>query len=387
KVVGDDLPLLVDSIIELVAISDVLIINGGLGPTVDDLTAQALSKAIDSPIKQNQQALQYLQEWAEARKFLLTESNLKQAELPAVCDIIDNPYGSAVGFSCVHNECLIMCTPGVPSELKPMVERDLLPRIREQGAIQETNIITRLRLFGITESGLQDLIDEKMVDLPNTVEIGFRVQLPVLEVKIITKGESSQALNLKWTDRFCRQFSDYIIGRDSTRLSQALNQTLLATNNTITTAESCTGGLIAAGITSEAGSSKVFEAGFVTYSNSIKSLVLDVQEETLTKFGAVSEQVVLEMASGALTTSGADVAIAVSGIAGPDGGSDDKAVGTVWIAWGKRDTLQAREFFLPMSRHRFQQLTSAIAMDLVRRDLLDLKTDVDYFGELKKNKS
>lgn len=383
KVVGDDLGLLVSSIQELAEISDVLIINGGLGPTVDDLTSQALSMAVDSPIVRNQQALDYLNSWAEARKFIVSESNLKQADLPECCDIIDNPKGSAVGFSCVHNGCLIMCTPGVPSEFKPMVEKDILPRIRQHGAIEVTNHITRLRLFGITESGLQDMINQRFADWPEAVDIGFRVQLPVLEVKIVTIGESSLELNQEWTDKFVSEFSDYVIGRDSTRLSQALNQVLADSNKTITTAESCTGGMIASAITSEAGSSSVFEAGFVTYSNAMKSELLNVKTSTLEQYGAVSEQVVLEMASGAIAVSHADMAIAVSGIAGPDGGTVDKPVGTVWIAWGKLGTLQAREFFLPMSRLRFQQITTAIAMDLVRRELLGLATSVDYFGELK----
>lgn len=384
KVVGDDLSLLVSSIQELAATSDVLIINGGLGPTVDDLTSQALSQAIDSPIARNQQALEMLQQWADARSFMLTESNLKQVDLPTACKIIDNPKGSAVGFSCVHNDCLIMCTPGVPSEFKPMVENELLPRIREFGSIEVTNHITRLRLFGITESGLQDMINLQFPDWPDDVDIGFRVQLPVIEVKIVTIGDASLELNRIWTDKFSTYFSSYIIGRNSTRLSQALNEALKQLNKTLTTAESCTGGLIASGITSEAGSSRVFEAGFVTYSNEIKSSVLNVDVDTLAQQGAVSEKIVLEMAKGALAVSKADYAVAVSGIAGPDGGTEEKPVGTVWIAWGQSDNLRARKFLLPMSRHRFQQMTTAIAMDLVRRELLDLPTDVDYFGELKR---
>ncbi|MCL4162040.1 UNVERIFIED_CONTAM: hypothetical protein GTU68_050492, partial [Idotea baltica] len=211
KVVGDDLQLLVSSIQELAAVSDVLIVNGGLGPTVDDLTSLALSQAIDSPIERNQQALQILQQWADARGFVLTDSNLKQVDLPVACDIIDNPHGSAVGFSCVDKDCLIMCSPGVPSEFKPMVENELLPRIREHGAIEVTNHITRLRLFGITESGLQDMINQNFSDWPDSVDVGFRVQLPEIEVKIATIGDASLELNRIWTDKFAAHFSDYII--------------------------------------------------------------------------------------------------------------------------------------------------------------------------------
>lgn len=386
KVVGDDTPLLISSIQELAAVSDVLVINGGLGPTVDDLTALALSQAIDSPLERNTDAYAKLDEWATRRGFVMTESNLKQTELPAACEIIDNPNGSAVGFRCVFNDCLIMCTPGVPSEFKPMVENHILPLIRKHGRIEARSKITRLRLFGITESGLQDTVNEIFPDWPSEVELGFRVQLPVIEVKFATVGDEFLALNQEWAEKFEAHFSDYVIGRDSVRLTQALNLALHQNDMTITTAESCTGGQIAAGITSEAGSSQVFEAGFVTYSNRMKTLTLGVAEEMLNQHGAVSEEVVVAMAEGALNASSADIAVSISGIAGPTGGSDDKPVGLVWMAWGRAGAIKARKFFLPMGRVAFQRTATALAMDLVRREVLGLSTEVDYFSELKKKR-
>ncbi len=384
KVVGDDMPLLVSSIRELAEVSDMLIINGGLGPTIDDLTAQALSIATSSPLKRHPEALKELESWAKPRGFVLTESNLKQTDLPENCEIIENPRGSAVGFHCNYSDCLIMCTPGVPSEFKPMVENQLLSLIRQQGDIQETSKITRLRLFGITESGLQDIVNKVFPDWPETVDLGFRVQLPVVEIKVATVGKKYDELNDIWTDKFINQFSDYVIGRDSTRLTQSLNLALLETGKKITLAESCTGGLIASGITAEAGSSAVFEAGFVVYSNEMKQSMLGVNQETLKQHGAVSEQVVRELAEGALKVSGADIALAISGIAGPTGGSDDKPVGTVWMAWGESGEIRARRFFFPVTRIAFQRTAAAIAMDLVRRELLGLTTEVDYFSELKR---
>ncbi len=386
KVVGDDLDLLVSSIKELSAISDVLIVNGGLGPTVDDMTALAVSKALDSPLVRNADAYLKLDEWATRRGFVMTESNLKQVDLPEICEIIDNPVGSAVGFRCEYDDCLIMCTPGVPSELKPMVENYLLPLIREFGAIDATSHITRLRLFGITESGLQDSVNEKFPDWPADVELGFRVQLPLIEVKFTTVGDESLDLNKLWADKFYALFSDYVIGRDDLRLTQALNQALAHKEWVLTTAESCTGGLVAAGVTSEAGSSLVFEAGYVTYSNRQKQSMLGVDEGILEQHGAVSEATVLAMASGALHASGADIALAISGIAGPSGGTPEKPVGLVWMAWGKAEQLKARRFFLPMGRAGFQRTATAIAMDLVRREVLGLPTNVDYFSELKKKR-
>ncbi len=387
KVVGDDLTLLVDSIQELSKVSDVLVVNGGLGPTVDDLTSLALSKAVESPLVRNADAYAKLAEWADRRGFVITESNLKQVNLPKVCEIIDNPRGSAVGFRCIFNECLILCTPGVPSEFKPMVENHLLPLICEHGAIEAKSHITRLRVFGITESGLQDTVNEVFPNWPANVELGFRVQMPVIEVKFTTIGDELVELNQLWANKFRTHFSDYVIGVDGIRLTQALNQALHEKGLVITTAESCTGGLIASGITSEAGSSKVFEAGYVVYSNKIKESMLGVSKQTLIDHGAVSEEVVRELVIGAIEKSGADIGLAISGIAGPDGGTAEKPVGTVWMAWGRAGAIKARRFFFPVARLAFQKTASAIAMDLVRREVLGLSTEVDYFSELKKKRS
>lgn len=385
-VVGDDLSLLVKSISELSSVSDVLVINGGLGPTVDDLTALALSESVGSPLVRNSDAMVHLKKWAEPRGFLLTDSNLKQADLPVCCDVVDNPVGSAVGFKCEHNDCLILCTPGVPSEFKLMVEKQILPLIKKHGKLTQSSRITRIRLFGVTESGLQDIVNEKFPDWPQEVELGFRVQLPVIEVKFTTFGEELDSLNLLWADKFKSMFRDYVIGENDTRLSQALNLALQSKSMIVTTAESCTGGAIAAGITSESGSSAVFNGGFVVYSNQMKESVLGVQRATLDTFGAVSQETVIEMAEGALRVSGADIAIAISGIAGPTGGTELKPVGTVWLAWGGIGKIKSRRFYLPIGRFAFQRTATAMAMDLVRRDVLGLSTEVDYFSELKRRR-
>lgn len=389
-VVGDDLNLLVEAIESLSQKSDIVVVNGGLGPTRDDLTALALSKVSGRALVQNAEALAHLKSWAEQRNFILTESNLKQAELPDGCDVLDNKRGSAVGFSLELNNSLIVCTPGVPSEFKFMVDEQLVPVIKTRANVESANQVTRLRVFGITESGLQDMINESFPEWPAEVDLGFRVQMPVIEVKLTTQHARHSDLNQRWTDKFCAKFSDYIIGREGTRLTQALNRALFEKKLVMTTAESCTGGAIAAGITSEAGSSEVFSGGFVVYSNAMKHSLLAVSERDLAQEGAVSKTVVEQMATGALKQSGADVAIAISGIAGPTGGTEEKPVGTVWMAWGmsaaegREAVTESRKFFFPMSRLAFQRTSTAIAMDLVRRFVLGLDTQVDYFSELKR---
>ncbi|MEO0368265.1 MAG: CinA family nicotinamide mononucleotide deamidase-related protein, partial [Pseudomonadota bacterium] len=383
-VVGDEFSTLVTSIKNLSLDADVLIVNGGLGPTVDDLTATALASATEVEIERHPEAMAHLEKWADSRGFEVTPANLKQADLPTGADVIANPYGSAVGFEMMLNECQVICTPGVPGEFKPMVESHVIPAIRQLGELPETSQITRMRFFGITESGMQDLIDEAFPDWPSDVELGFRVQLPVLELKVKTIGADNAALNRQWSEKLLNRFSDYFLGYDNTRLPEALNDVLRTKRLKIATAESCTGGSIAASITSEPGSSDVFEAGFVTYSNPMKTEILGVPEATLIEFGAVSDETVRAMVQGALRVSNADVAIAVSGIAGPGGGSEEKPVGAAFVAFGTRKELQVRKFFLPVRRTMFQNILTAICLDLVRRYVAELPVDVDYYGELRK---
>ncbi len=384
QVVGDDLALLVKSIQDLTQRADILVVNGGLGPTVDDLTAQALAQAAGVPLAQHPEALQHLQRWADKRGFVITPSNLKQADLPLGCDVIANPHGSAVGFALNVNACLVLCTPGVPSEFKPMVEDEVLPRIRAKGQISATSTISRIRIFGISESGLQDIINQDFPDWPAQVGLGFRVQMPVLELKVTTVGADLQAANHLWAQRLRDRFADYYLGEDNTSLPFAVQQSLLGKNLTLVTAESCTGGTIASLITSEAGSSRVFKAGFVTYSNDIKHAVLAVCTETLEQHGAVSKETVLEMAFGALARSQSQIAVAVSGIAGPDGGTAEKPVGTVFIAFGRVNDMRVRQLFLPVARGVFVRMVSAMALDLVRRFVEGLDTEVDYYRELRR---
>jgi nicotinamide-nucleotide amidase len=170
------------------------------------------------------------------------------------------------------------------------------------------------------------------------------------------------------------------VSEGDTRLPEYMVQLLTMQGQKITTAESCTGGLIASMLTTVSGSSEVFEAGFVTYSNEIKAQMLGVKSSTLDQHGAVSEPVVREMVRGALDRSGADLGVAVSGVAGPTGGSEEKPVGTVWLAWGSVSSIKARKFFVPRSRVVFQQIVAALGLDLIRREVLGIENEPDYYG-------
>ena len=382
--VADDLALLVSEITYMASTSDILIINGGLGPTVDDLTAQALALAIEEELSQHPQALAHLTNWCQQRGAELNGPNLKQAILPKDCQIIANKNGSAVGFYVRYNNCDIYCTPGVPHELETMLIEQIIPAISEGLPRDLITDVTRLQVFGLGESSLQNIINEQLPQWPATIELGFRAGMPLLEVKLTTKTKKDLALKSIWQKKLANVLGDHLIaeikGKPKPLAEHVLNQ-LQQHDLKVTTAESCTGGLIASKLTEISGSSMNFEAGFVTYSNEMKTAMLDVPANLFEQYGAVSEKVVVAMAKGSLLKSNADLTIAVSGVAGPNGGTKEKPVGTVWFAWGSIDNIKTQCLLLPYKRHQFQKFVAAIGLDLLRRYQQNVTTIPNYVVE------
>ncbi len=377
--IPDDMALLVREMERLSKTAQVLIVNGGLGPTSDDMTAEALAKVIGRPLAVHPEAMAHLQAWSVKRNYALSEANNKQAFLPKDIDLVANESGSAVGFKVKHNACLIICTPGVPHELKTMLVKEILPELTTMlpDSIQPKRV--RYRIFGYGESNLQQAIHEHYPDWPEQIELGFRASMPLLELKLKVDRKEDHALLDIWKTKIEQLLGAHIVTQDDRSLAEVLVNLLTDRKLKVTCAESCTGGKIASMLTEVSGSSKVFEAGFVTYANHIKASVLGVSEDTLATEGAVSEAVVRQMLEGALNASHADLGVAVSGIAGPNGGTDDKPVGTVWLAWGSKTNIHAHQFYFPGNRLFFQKIVSALALDLIRRELLNLNEEADYF--------
>jgi nicotinamide-nucleotide amidase len=382
--IADDIKLLVNEIRLMAAQADILIINGGLGPTVDDLTAQALAEATERELTEHPKALEHLVYWCEKRGVKLNTPNLKQAILPENCYIIPNNQGSAVGFNVNYLNCDIYCTPGVPRELKMMLNEEISPEIAKNLPSELISDVTRLQVFGLGESTLQKMIDEKLPGWPESIELGFRAGMPLLEVKLTTKNQKGHDIKLSWQKKLLKVLGDHLIGHiddEPLTLSAHVLSKLAKNNLKITTAESCTGGLISSMITQVSGASELFEAGFVTYSNNMKTKLLGVPEQLLKKHGAVSQEVVVAMANGALKSSSAHYAIAVSGVAGPNGGSDEKPVGTVWLAWGTVEKMKSVCLLMPLPRQYFQKYVASIGLDLVRRELINSEEIPHYIVE------
>lgn len=377
--VGDDLALLEQEIARIAGFSDVLVVNGGLGPTVDDLTAQALANVMGVDLLEHPQAMADLEQWCKSKNIAFNAANKKQAILPDGVGLVPNATGSAVGFSAEINGCTVYCTPGVPSELKTMFSEEILPRLPLDSNAKVKR--QRYRVFGMGESGIQERVFKSGLKLPKELELGFRASLPMLELKLQANHEQDYSLLEHFSEQVEQLFGAHIVTDDNRSIAHVVKDLLLAQSKRVTFAESCTGGLISSMMTELDGASGVFDAGFVTYSNEMKQKMLGVEEATLIEHGAVSQAVVEQMLSGALDRSDADLGVAVSGIAGPQGGTTDKPVGTVWVAWGGKSEIKAHCFYFPVDRKRFQILVAALGFDLLRRELMQVNEEAAYFKE------
>lgn len=377
--VPDEMALLISEMERLSQLYDVLIVNGGLGPTQDDMTAEALAEVLGKQITEHTEAMSHLKSWCEQKNYHLSEANKKQAMLPEGIDLLANKIGSAVGFWAMHNHCRIYCTPGVPHELKLMLREEILSHIKTYDDSKKQTKRLRYSTFGYGESKLQQMLAETLPDWPDYLEQGFRASLPLIELKLKVDQVEYHASLMEWGKKIEDLLGDHIVASDQRSIARVVVDLLSQKGKKVTFAESCTGGKIASLITEVSGASSVFEAGIVSYSNDIKHQVLQVSKESLEQQGAVSEAVVREMLRGALRLSGADLGVSVSGIAGPNGGTPEKPVGTVWLAWGSKEDIKARQFYFPGSRVFFQEVVSALALDLIRRELIGSQEEPVYF--------
>ena len=304
-------------------------------------------------------------------------ANIKQADLPASAIIFSDAPGSAVAFYLQLGKALVIATPGVPSELKYITLQDILPFLEQRFNLVKNGSWQQYQLFGIGESSLQQLLNEHFPTLTEAYFIGFRANFPYVELKLKPRLPETDPTQLQ---KLLQHLNAHILGPAHSSAASALVEQLHKHAKTLATAESCTGGLIASEITRIAGCSSVFPGSIVSYSNTTKQQLLNVDENLLEKHGAVSEPVVKAMLVGLLHSIPANYGIAVSGIAGPDGGSEEKPVGTVWIAWGNLEQLHTVQLQINQPRLQFQRLVSAIALDLVRRQLTSQSLQPHYLS-------
>lgn len=369
--VDDDLDRIVTTIRRFSAQHRIVIATGGLGPTSDDLTTEAAAKAGDVGLRRDQNVVGDIREKFKAFGRVMPESNAKQGDFPEGAEILSNAVGTAPGFAISLGDARFFFVPGVPREMKHIffdsILRDIAP-LADPRSYQ-----VHLRTFGMTESGVAEVL-AGLEQEHEGLTLGYRAHFPEIEVKVHVRAESLGDAERR-ADSIAQQvrllLGDAVFGGRGDSFPEVVGKALRDHQKTLAVAESCTGGRVGEMLTRVPGASDYLLLDAVVYANSAKSAVLGVSDDVLRAHGAVSAETAAEMAEGALRVVGSDIAVSITGVAGPGGGSEDKPVGTIWFGLaqkGKPTITKHRK--LPWGRDRVQILASYVALDLVRRAAL-----------------
>lgn len=368
--IGDDRMEILKTLKEESALAPTIIITGGLGPTADDITKPVLSEYFGGEMIVNQEVLKHLENmFRDIFKKPFTERNAMQALLPSACKVLMNNYGTAPGMQFEKDGAIFFSLPGVPYEMQGLMQEHVLPllKLRFPGKL----IIHRtLITIGIGESYLADHIQKFEESLPANIKIAYLPGNGLLRLRLTARGQegSDTALILeKKMHELSHLCGEWVISEKDLSLPQIVLKMMNERDLTLATAESCTGGYIAHLLTSEAGSSSVYKGSIISYANEVKKDLLGVTAEMLSTEGAVSEITVTQMAEAARRTLKTNYALSVSGIMGPDGGSEKKPVGTVWIAVASEQQTVARQFHFRYNRMQNIRMTANAALNELRK--------------------
>ena len=347
-VVGDERQTIWKAVDEAMHSSDAVLVTGGLGPTKDDITKKLLCEYFNSELVESAMALDNVRRIFESRGYELTPVNRAQALVPRCCEVLNNDLGTAPCMWFARVGKVLVSLPGVPFEMEWLMRNRVIPKLQE--TFKTDIIITKnILVQGIGESFLSDLIEPWELSLPKHIKLAYLPVAGLTKLRLTVHGSYDPSI-LKGLYDLAGQ---YIVGEDCETLDELVHKTLTGRGLTLATAESCTGGNIARLLTAQAGASAYFKGGVVAYSNEVKENALGVKHSTLETHGAVSEETVREMVEGVRERLGADLAIATTGIAGPDGGTKEKPVGTVWIAVANATHTEAK--LLQFGANRRQQ--------------------------------
>ncbi len=355
--------------------AQICIATGGLGPTLDDLSAQACANAAGVGLTLNRQALDSMAIFYKRRGFEMTKTDTGQAMLPQGAKVLVNDHGTAPGFYIHIKKCLFFFLPGVPSEMKAMFKTKVMSVLKEQFKMTDLVLIERLTVFGLGESKVGAALVGFEKEFKG-LTLGFRARFPVVEVKIVGKGEIQDKNEIhaalkKAVQWAVNKLEGKVVSTKGLSLAGEVGQLLVEQNKTLAVAESCTGGLIANMMTDLSGSSDYFLFSGVTYSNEAKVNVLGVKQQTLIEVGAVHEKIAEQMAYGAKKKAGSDFAISTTGIAGPTGGSKEKPVGMVCIGMATENGSRAKTFVFPYEdRLMNKKVFAATALEMLRQYLV-----------------
>jgi nicotinamide-nucleotide amidase len=353
--------------------TDVVLITGGLGPTSDDITKQTLCEFFNTRLVSNSEVLGMIEEMMSRRNFAMNENNRKQAEVPESCRVLRNAAGTAPGMWFEKDNTIFISMPGVPHEMKYIMQEHVLPELNKRYTSQiiiHKNIMT----YGTFEARLAEILTGFEAGLPEAIRLAYLPASGVIKLRLTATGNERKSLEKVLNDQVGKLYKiipEYIYGENEETLEMIVGRLLKEKKKTMCTSESCTGGEIAHMVTSVPGSSLYYKGSVVAYSNEIKIHLLGIKEDTISKYGAVSEEVVREMAVAARKILKADFAIATSGIAGPDGGTEMKPVGTLWIAVASEKGAVTEKRIFGNDRITNIKRFSLAALNLLRKQIIN----------------
>ncbi|MBR6530892.1 MAG: competence/damage-inducible protein A [Clostridia bacterium] len=366
SVVGDNHDRLMSALCQAAERSDIIILSGGLGPTPDDITKEVACEFFSKELVLHEESLTRMTKYFTDKGLEMPESNKKQAMLPVDCVVFENNNGTAPGLGMEKDGKHILLLPGPPRELKPMFFESAVPYLKEFS--DKVIISHNIRTFGIGESAMSQTVEDLLESSNPTVAPYAKDGEALLRVTAMADNEAeAEKLCAPVVEEICKRLSDYVYGIDYTCIEEAVVEMLKEKGLKLATAESCTGGLIGKRITNISGASRVFDCGIISYSNEIKHKILGVSEDDLKKYGAVSEQVAKQMAVGVLRLSGADVAVSITGIAGPLSDGTDKPVGLSYIALADKNNVWVKKLMTGRTDRDYNRFVNASnALNMVR---------------------
>jgi competence/damage-inducible protein CinA-like protein len=369
--IGDTPALIGEALKRALKRVDFVLVTGGLGPTDDDLTTEAVSEALNRPTMPNLEILSLIRQHLDSHTNQPASSLEKLAWLPEGAETL-SPESKIAGFQLVHGNKPIFFLPGIPYQMKSLLVDQVLPRLTTWYKGRQLSSVQRVyKIFGRTETEINREVESLALD--DDVEIGYYPVFPDVHLSMTVRDSDKKATQLLADETFSlikNKLGTSIYGKDQETMESVVGYLLQQKNKQFSVAESCTGGLISHLLTSIAGSSSYYLGGVTSYANSMKTTYLGVEEQLLQKYGAVSSEVAEAMALGMRERSSADISLSVTGLAGPDGGSDEKPVGTVFIGIADGNGTHVHRFLFSGHRHEIQRITAQTALDLIRRHLL-----------------
>ncbi|MFH1045634.1 MAG: competence/damage-inducible protein A [Candidatus Omnitrophota bacterium] len=352
--------------------SHIVITTGGLGPTVDDLTLEAIAQVLKKKLILNQQILKEIREHFQKRHIVMPRENIRQALLPEGARLIKNELGTAPGLIIPLEKKVLIALPGVPSEMEPMVKHDVIAYLKKHFSGNWVIFSRKIKTCGLSESQVNQKVKD-ILALKPPLTVGIYAHTGSVDLDITARAQSvaqAQKMIDKVAQQIQHRLKDYIYGKDEQTLEEVVGEALKKTKKTIAVAESCTGGLVSKRLTNIGGSSRYFPLGIVAYSNKEKQALLRIPVEILKKHGAVSKETATLMAQNIQSIAGTDLGLAVTGIAGPTGGTPEKPLGLVFIALSTSRKTQCEQFHFYGDRTRVRQRASQAALDMLRKYLL-----------------